>query len=66
MRADDASAADIGRAVPIGDEPAAQITDDECLRRLTWALARHDPAQDDFGQLDEVARMIGRLAVAIE
>jgi hypothetical protein len=37
------------------------MSDDECLARLAQALEEHDP-----GQLDEVARLIGRLAVTIE
>lgn len=41
------------------DIPA--LSDDECLRRLALAIAEHD--SDD---LDEVARLIGRLAVTIE
>ena len=34
---------------------------DECLVRLAKAVEEHDS-----GQLDEVARLIGRLAVTIE
>jgi hypothetical protein len=41
------------------DIPA--MTDDECLARLARALEAHDS-----GELDEVARLIGRLAVTIE
>ncbi len=41
------------------DIPA--MSDDECLVRLAQAVA--DP---DSGNLDEVARLIGRLAVTIE
>jgi hypothetical protein len=41
------------------DDPA--MSDDECLVRLAQALEHHD-AED----LDEVARLIGRLAVPIE
>jgi hypothetical protein len=41
------------------DVPA--MSDDECLIRLARAVEEHD-----FGQLDEVARLIGRLAVTIE
>jgi hypothetical protein len=41
------------------DIPA--LSDDECLLRLSRAVAEHD--SDD---LDEVARLIGRLAVTIE
>ena len=41
------------------DIPA--MSDDECLVRLAQAVADHDSAH-----LDEVARLIGRLAVTIE
>jgi hypothetical protein len=41
------------------DVPA--MSDDECLFRLARAVAEHDSAR-----LEEVARLIGRLAVAIE
>jgi hypothetical protein len=37
------------------------MSDDECLARLAQALEDHDS-----GRLDEVARLIGRLAVTIE
>ncbi len=37
------------------------LSDDECLARLARAVEVRDSAQ-----LDEVARLIGRLAVAIE
>jgi hypothetical protein len=42
-----------------GDMPA--MSDDECLIRLAKAVENHDS-----NQLDEVARLIGRLAVTIE
>ena len=38
-----------------------EVSDDECLARLTRAVK--DP---DASRLDEVARLIGRLAVPIE
>ena len=41
------------------DSPA--MSDDECLMRLARAVEDHDSEQ-----LDEVARMIARLAVTIE
>jgi hypothetical protein len=41
------------------DVPA--LSDDECLMRLARAVEVHDQEQ-----LDEVARLIGRLAVTIE
>ena len=53
---------DLAKPVPSiipGDIPA--LSDDECLLRLSRAIAEHDSEQ-----LDEVARLIGRLAVAIE
>jgi hypothetical protein len=37
------------------------MSDDECLRRLAEIVDEHDSAR-----LDEAARLIGRLAVAIE
>lgn len=37
------------------------LSDDECLARLARAVKDHDATQ-----LDEVARLIGRLAVPIE
>ena len=40
------------------DLPA--LSDDECLVRLAQAVENHD------SDLDEVARLIGRLAVTIE
>ena len=41
------------------DVPA--LSDDECLVRLAQAVE-----EQDSGRLDEVARLIGRLAVTIE
>jgi hypothetical protein len=41
------------------DMPA--MSDDECLARLAEAVEDHDSSR-----LDEVARLIGRLAVTIE
>jgi hypothetical protein len=41
------------------DLPA--LSDDECLERLARAIAT-----PDSGRLEEVARLIGRLAVTIE
>jgi hypothetical protein len=38
-----------------------EMTDDECLVRLAQVIADHDS-----DHLDEVARLIGRLAVPIE
>ena len=53
---------DLLRPVPSivpSDIPA--LSDDECLVRLAQALETHDA-----GDLDEVARLIGRLVVTIE
>jgi hypothetical protein len=58
----DTTQAELMRPVPSiipGDVPA--MSDDECLARLAHAVDVHDSAQ-----LDEVARLIGRLAVTIE
>ena len=57
-----AIATDLLRAVPSivpSDIPA--LSDDECLLRLAKAIE-----DQDFEHLDEVARLIGRLAVTIE
>ena len=53
---------DLERPMPSivpGDIPA--LSDDECLIRLAQAVREHDSAD-----LDEVARLIARLAVTIE
>jgi hypothetical protein len=53
---------DVSRPVPWivpSDIPA--MSDDECLMRLAEAVEEHDSAD-----LDEVARLIARLAVTIE
>ena len=53
---------DLVRPVPSivpADVPA--MSDDECLVRLAQAVKSHDSEE-----LDEVARLIGRLAVTIE
>ena len=58
----DAIEAELMRPVPSiipGDIPA--LSDDECLARLARAVEAPESAQ-----LDEVARLIGRLAVTIE
>jgi predicted transcriptional regulator len=52
----------LARPVPsIVPSDIPTLSDDECLRRLARAIAEHDS-----DHLDEVARLIGRLAVAIE
>jgi hypothetical protein len=48
-----------GPSIVPGEIPA--LSDDECLIRLAQAVENHD---SDY--LDEVARLIGRLAVTIE
>ena len=56
------SQTDLIRKVPSivpSDVPA--MSDDECLLRLAQAVEDHDS-----DRLDEVARLIGRLAVTIE
>ncbi|MBX9709494.1 MAG: hypothetical protein K2X60_00485 [Xanthobacteraceae bacterium] len=41
--------------------PVNAMSDDECVARLAEAVDRHDEAK-----LDELAALIGRLAVCIE
>jgi hypothetical protein len=53
---------DLMKAVPsIVPSDIPTMSDDECLHRLAQAVAAHDSEH-----LDEVARLIGRLAVTIE
>ena len=53
---------DLIRPVPsIVPRDVPSMSDDECLVRLAQAVADHDT-----DKLDEVAKLIGRLAVAIE
>jgi hypothetical protein len=53
---------DLMKAVPsIVPTEVPAMSDDECLRRLAQAVAEHDSEH-----LDEVALLIGRLAVTIE
>ena len=53
---------DLVRTVPsIIPSDVPSMSDDECVARLTRAVAGHNDEQ-----LYEVARLIGRLAVAIE
>ena len=57
-----ATQTDLIRTIPSivpSDVPA--LSDDECLVRLAQAVAH-----EDSEHLDEVARLIGRLAVTIE
>jgi hypothetical protein len=46
------------------DSDIPTLSDDECLFRLAKALEEHD--SQDSQDLDEVAKLIGRLAVTIE
>jgi hypothetical protein len=53
---------DAARPVPpILPDDIPTMTDDECLTRLAQALRDHD-----VEDLEQVARLIGRLAVTIE
>ena len=55
-------ATDPMRAVPsIVPSDIPDLSDDECLIRLAQAIVEHDSEH-----LDEVAQLIGRLAVTIE
>jgi hypothetical protein len=49
------------QAPPIVPSKTPPMTDEECLVRLAQAVRDHDAEH-----LDEVARLIGRLAVTIE
>ena len=48
-------------ATPVPSIVPNEISDDECLIRLAQAVEAQDSAQ-----LEEVARLIGRLAITIE
>jgi len=55
---------DLTRPMPSivpSDSDVPELSDDECLFRLAKAVEEHDS-----DHLDEVARLIGRLAVTIE
>jgi len=57
-----AIATDLMKTVPsIVPSDVPTLSDDECLRRLAAAVEAHDTEH-----LDEVALLIGRLAVTIE
>jgi hypothetical protein len=49
------------RAAPSTIPDTPEMSDDECLVRLAQVVAEHDS-----DHLEEVARLIGRLAVPIE
>ena len=52
----------LDRAIPsIVPSEVPSMSDDECLARLARAVEDHEA-----GQLEEVARLIGRLAIPIE
>ena len=55
------TATDAIRGVPSIPSDIPALSDDECLLRLARAVEGHD-SED----LDEVARLIGRLVVTIE
>jgi len=56
------AATDLMKAVPsIVPSDIPNLSDEECLLRLARALQEHDSEH-----LDEVAQLIGRLAVTIE
>jgi hypothetical protein len=57
----DSMQAELIRPMPSTTGDILAISDDECLARLARAVEVRDSAQ-----LEEVARLIGRLAVAIE
>ena len=48
-------------APPLIPDGIGVLSDDECMRRLADAVEAHDS-----GHLDEIAQMLGRLAVVIE
>jgi hypothetical protein len=57
-----AVATELMKAVPsIVPSDIPNLSDDECLLRLAQAVAAHDSEH-----LDEVAQLIGRLAITIE
>ncbi len=53
--------ADLIRGEPEARVDLSGLSDDECLARLARVIEAHD-----FAHLDEVAQLIGRLAVTIE
>lgn len=54
------------RSLPTNIQSLPMISDDECVSRLAAAVTTHDRELDDNDHLDEVALLIGRLAVPIE
>ena len=62
-----ATATDLIRTVPsIVPVGVPAMSDEECLLRLAQAVEAHDTDHLDTEHLDEVARLIARLAVTIE
>jgi hypothetical protein len=60
-------ATDLIRAVPsIVPSDVPSLSDDECMVRLARAIQDHDAQDADSEHLEEVARLIARLAVPIE
>ncbi|XSC46831.1 hypothetical protein ACF1BQ_014880 [Bradyrhizobium sp. RDT10] len=59
---------DLTHAAPsIAPSDIPAMSDDECLLRLAQAIEEHDTEHlPDTEHLDEVARLIARLAVPIE
>ncbi len=58
----DSARADLAHAMAVlADAQGHASTDDECVRRLDVAIQGHDAER-----LDEVASLIGRLAVTLE
>jgi hypothetical protein len=56
-----------GRDAAIDWRAMQSVSDDECLVLLAKAVEDHEPGSDhDSASLDEVAWLIGRLAVPIE
>lgn len=55
-------------SAPTADQPALPvISDDECVQRLAAVVDHHQTdATPDDDNLDELAGLIGRLAVPIE
>ncbi len=54
------------RPLPTNISSLPFISDDECVSRLAAAVQTHNHGLDDNDHLDEVALLIGRLAVPIE
>jgi len=67
LQADVARAGVAVRAAAVDRRAMQLVSDDECLALLAKAVEDHEPGSDrDSASLDEVAWLIGRLAVPIE